>query len=235
MNEILQPINLLTLTSFFVTIAAYWISQKVYLKSARNPLLQPIVIGAAIVIGFLLLTHLSYQRYFRMNQPIHWMMGPATIALAVPLYQNAKAIRSLFLPLLCTIIVGSVITIGSALLLLGFFDTAESTRISMATKSITTPIAMALTDTMGGIASISAVMVIITGALGAIIGLPLMRKLGIKEDAVKGVTLGLTAHAIGTARALEEGHKCGAFSALAMGLTGVLTALVLPWIAPLFL
>lgn len=214
-----------------LTIASYWIGLHCYRLGKRNPILQPIVIGCAVVIAVLLLTPLDFATYHKANQPLLWLLGPATIALAIPLYQNLKTIRSLLLPIICTLLVGGAFTVLVAVAILYWLDGSGPAIISMSTKSITTPFAVAVTETLGGIAAVSAVLVIITGALGAIMIVPLLRRIGIEDDATTGVTLGLAAHAIGTATALEKNHTCGAFAVVSMVLTGVLTAVLLPLIA----
>lgn len=211
-----------------LTVLSFYIGQRLYVRLGKRAYLQPVVAGMFIVIAVLLVLGISYQDYYVSSNPLNLMLGPATVALAVPLYQNARRIRALFLPILLTLLCGSVITVGIAVGIMWLFGTEKTSLISMATKSITTPIAMSVSEKLGGLPSLSAVLVMFTGALGAVIGIPLMRRLGVRDPAVKGIALGLTAHAIGTARALEESEECGAFSALAMGITGVLTAILLP-------
>lgn len=183
------------------------------------------------MIGFLLVLDVPYATYYETSSLLHLMLGPATVALAVPLFQNAKRIRELILPILCTVLVGGTLTVGLAVGILMLFDVSDATLLSMPTKSITTPIAMAVTEKIGGYPALSALYVLVTGAFGAMVGIPLMNAIGIKDEAVKGFTLGLTSHALGTVRALEVSEKCGAFSALAMGITGVVTSIVLPFLA----
>ena len=216
-----------------LTLLAFYIGQQLYLKLGKRAYLQPVVAGMALVICVLLVCGISYQEYYTSSNPLNLMLGPATVALAVPLYQNIRRIRDLFLPIMLTIICGSFITVGTAVGIMWLFGTEPSSILSMTTKSITTPIAMAVSEKLGGLPSLSAVLVMFTGAIGAVIGVPLMKKTGIQDDAVKGIALGLSAHAIGTARALEESEECGAFSALAMGITGVMTAILLPIIVAL--
>ena len=187
-----------------------------------------VVVGTVIVLG------VSYETYYNSSYMLHAMLGPATVALAIPLFQNAKRIRSLLLPILLTVLVGGTLTVSLAVGILWALGADSVTLLSMPTKSITTPIAMIVTEQVGGIPALSAMFVLLTGAIGAIIGIPLMNRMGIKDEGVKGFTMGLTAHALGTARALEEGKECGAFSALAMSVTGVLTAVLLPLVIELF-
>lgn len=228
MNVIVQTMAEFPLFGVVLTLLSFVIGQQLYVRLGKRSYLQPVVAGMVLVIAVLLLLGIPYQVYYRSSDPLNLMLGPATVALAVPLYQNLRRIRALFLPIMLTLVCGSVLTVGVAVGIMWLFDAESTSLISMTTKSITTPIAMAVSEKLGGLPSLSAVLVMVTGALGAVIGIPIMRRLGIQDDAVKGIALGLSAHAIGTARALEESEECGAFSALAMGITGVLTAILLP-------
>lgn len=217
-----------------LTLLAFAIGQQMYRRLGKRAYLQPVVIGMVLVICALLLLDIPYADYYRTSFLLNLMLGPATVALAIPLYQNLRRIRELFLPIVLTLLCGSIITVGLAVGIMWLFGTEITSQISMTPKSITTPIAMAVSEKLGGVPSLTAVLVMLTGALGAVIGVPLMRRAGIEDDAAKGIALGLSAHAIGTARALEESRECAAFSALAMGITGVLTALLLPLLFALF-
>ena len=230
MNNLLSIIINFPLFGVLITVAAFYLGQKLYLKSNRHPVLQPVVIGMAVVIGAVIVLRVPYATYYDSSYLLHAMLGPATVALAIPLFQNAKRIRALLLPIFLTVLVGGTLTVAMAVGILWALDANIKTILSMPTKSITTPIAMIVTEQIGGIPALSAMFVLLTGAVGAMIGIPLMSRIGIKDQGVKGFTMGLTAHALGTARALEESEECGAFSALAMSITGVMTALLLPFI-----
>lgn len=228
MNQLLEWMTGFPLFGLLLTLLAFFLGQQLYNATGRHAYFQPVVAGMFLVIGFLLLARIPYPLYFRSAELLHLLMGPAIVALAVPLFQHARRIRALLLPVILTLLTGGILTVGIAVGIMWLLGASEQSLISMTTKSITTPIAMAVSEKIGGIASLSAVVVMVTGALGAIVGIPIMQRLGIHDNAVKGLTLGLTAHAIGTARALEESEECAAFSALAMGLTGIFTALILP-------
>ena len=230
MMELLTPVTGFPLFGVLITIAAFYAGQKLYLKSNRHPVLQPVVIGMVVVVGTVIVLQVPYETYYQSSYLLHAMLGPATVALAIPLFQNARRIRSLLLPILLTVLVGGTFTVLLAVGILWLLGADTATLLSMPTKSITTPIAMIVTEQIGGIPALSAMFVLLTGAIGAVIGIPMMNRMGIQDDGVKGFTMGLTAHALGTARALEESKECGAFSALAMSLTGVLTAVLLPLI-----
>ena len=234
MEKILGILIAFPLFGVVLTLLAYAIGMQLYLRLGKRAYLQPVVLGMVLVIVALSAFNIPFPDYYRTSDPLNLMLGPATVALAVPLYQNMRRIRSLFLPVILTLICGSILTVGTAVGILWLFGCEPGTLISMTTKSITTPIAMGVSEKLGGVASLSAVLVMITGGLGVMLGIPMMRWMGEEDDVVKGIALGLTAHAIGTARALEESPECGAFSALAMGVTGVLTAILLPLVFAFF-
>jgi putative effector of murein hydrolase len=217
-----------------VTISAYKIGILVYEKSGKNALLQPIVVAYMIMLPILLLADIPYQRYFESVSIIHFILGPATVALALPLYKNLKLIRSYFMPIVVTLVLGSAFTILSALGILWLFDASTTTMLSMTTKSVTAPITIITAQDIGAVPSLAMGFVVITGLLGALLGNFIFKLLRIKHDAAKGFALGLISHAIGIARSVEISEKAAAFAALAMGLVGVLIAVVLPLIVGWF-
>jgi len=211
-----------------VTISAYKIGILVYEKSGKNALLQPIVIAYMIMLPILLLANIPYKQYFESVSIIHFLLGPATVALALPLYKNLKLIRSYFMPIVVTLFLGGTFTILSALGILWLFDASTTTMLSMTTKSVTAPITIITAQDIGAIPSLAMGFVVITGLLGALFGSFIFKILRIKHDAAKGFALGLISHAIGIARAVEISDKAAAFAALAMGLVGVVIAVLLP-------
>lgn len=217
---------LLTLSSFKLGII-------IYEKSNKNTLLQPIIISCFVIMTLLLLTGVSYEEYFKSVEIIHFFLGPATVALALPLYNNLKHIKSLFFPIVITLFVSGVFSIVLAVFLLWILGAELPTILSMTTKSITTPIAIITSEQIGAIPSLAISFVVITGILGALLGSSIFKVLKIKHDSSKGFALGMISHGIGTARAIEISEKAGAFSALAMGLSGIVTAVFLPIIIQL--
>ena len=211
-----------------VTISAYKIGILVYEKSGKNALLQPIVVAYMIMLPILLLADIPYQRYFESVSVIHFVLGPATVALALPLYKNLKLIHAYFVPIVTTLVLGSAFTILSALGILWLFDASTTTMLSMTTKSVTAPITIITAQDIGAVPSLAMGFVVITGLLGALFGSFIFKMLRIKHDAAKGFALGLISHAIGIARSVEISEKAAAFAALAMGLVGVLIAVLLP-------
>ena len=209
-----------------VTISAYKIGILVYEKSGKNALLQPIVVAYMIMLPILLVAKIPYQQYFESVSIIHFILGPATVALALPLYKNLKLIRSYFMPIVATLVLGSAFTILSALGILWLFDASSATMLSMTTKSVTAPITIITAQDIGAVPSLAMGFVVITGLLGALFGNVIFKLLRIKHDAAKGFALGLISHAIGIARSVEISEKAAAFAALAMGLIGVVIAVL---------
>ena len=176
------------------------------------------------------MTGVSYEEYFKSVEIIHFFLGPATVALALPLYNNLKYIKSLFFPIVIALLIAGTFSIVLAVFLLWALGAQLPTILSMTTKSITAPIAIITSEQIGAIPSLAVGFVIITGIIGAVLGTTIFKILNIKHDTSKGFALGVISHGIGTARAIEISQKAAAFSALAMGLSGIVTAIFLPLI-----
>ncbi|MGH8629403.1 MAG: LrgB family protein, partial [Burkholderiales bacterium] len=156
------------------------------------------------------------------------LLGPATVALAVPLYFNFSKLRRLWLPLSVGLVAGSLTAALSAVGIAWLFDASAQTLLALAPKSATAPVAMGITEKLGGPPSLTAILVVSTGILGAIMGPAILNLLRVRDPAVRGFSIGTTSHGIGTARAFQESEEAGAFSGLAMGLTALVSALILP-------
>jgi predicted murein hydrolase (TIGR00659 family) len=211
-----------------VTLAAYVIAQWLYERARLNPLLNPVAIAVVLLVALLSATGTPYQTYFEGAQFVHFLLGPATIALAVPLYSHFGTVRAVLLPMLVALIAGAftavVTAVGTAALLGASFETLAS----LAPKSVTTPIAMGISERIGGLPSLTAVLVILTGILGAMLATPLLNALGIRDWRARGFAAGVAAHGIGTARAFHVSELAGTFAGVAMGLNGLATALLVP-------
>ncbi|HSC85257.1 MAG TPA: LrgB family protein [Pseudomonas sp.] len=210
-----------------ITLAVYQLALAAYEKT-RWFFLQPVLVSMTVLIGVLLLCDLGYQEYRNSTFLLSVLLGPATVALAVPLYLNLRRIRALFWPVLVTLLLGGLVATVLGVGLAWLFGAEHMMLMTLAPKSVTSPIAMLVAEQIGGVAALAAVFVLITGVLGAICGPELLRRIGVHHPAAQGMALGMTAHAVGTARALQEGEECGAFAALAMSLMGMLTAVILP-------
>ena len=218
-----SPLLGLTLT-LLAYQAAYWI----YQRANFNPLLNPVLLAIAMLVTALTLTDTPYATYFDGAQFVHFLLGPATVALAVPLYLQFDRLRKLALPLAVALLAGSVTAIGSAVGIAWLLGAADATLLSLAPKSVTAPIAMGIAEKLGGIPSLTAVMVIMTGVSGAMMAKYVLDALRITDHGVRGFAVGVAAHGIGTARAFQVSEQAGAFAGLGMGLNGLVTALLMP-------
>ena len=211
-----------------LTLVAYLAGVWLFKRSGQKPLCNPVLIAIVLISLLLWTTGMPYQRYFDGAQFIHFLLGPATVALAIPLHAYWKRLRQMALPLVVGLLAGSATAAFSAMGLAWLFGASPETVFSLGPKSVTTPIAMGVAEQIGGIPSLTAVLVILTGILGAM-GFPaLFRVLKVRHRPTQGFAVGLTAHGLGTARAFMVSEEMGAFSALGMGLNGVLTAVLLP-------
>ncbi|MGE4406750.1 LrgB family protein [Pseudomonas sp.] len=217
----------ITLVIFQLAYAAY--------EKTRWVFLQPVLVSMTLIVGVLLLCGLGYEEYRTSAQWLTILLGPATVALAVPLYLNLRRIRELFGPIVITLLVAGTFATALGMALAWAFGADEMILMTLAPKSVTSPIAMLVAEQIGGVVALAAVFVMITGVLGAILGPELLRRFGVQHPAARGIALGLTAHAVGTAQALQESDECGAFAALAMSLMGVMTAVLLPLAVALLL
>ncbi len=217
-----------------LTLAAFVAASRLYQKARCNPLLNPVLLSVIAIVAFLHYSNTSYERYFQGAQFVHFLLGPATVALAIPLYRQFERVRKSAPAILISLLAGSVTAVASAVFLAWLLGAQLVSIISLAPKSVTTPVAMGISEKMGGLPSLTAVMVILTGIIGAMLGPTLLNWLKIKDSAARGLAMGTASHGIGTARALEESELSGAFSGLAMGLIAIATAILLPLLWKLF-
>lgn len=210
-----------------ITLGAYQTALALYNKT-KLMIFQPLFISVSMLVAILLVLDLDYQLYRENTQLLILLLGPATVALAVPLYQNSKRVREVLWPTMITLVIGGVFATVLGVGIAWLLGAEHMIVMALAPKSVTTPIAMLVSEQIGGSASLAAVFVMITGMLGAMFGVELMRLFRIVHPAAVGMALGMVAHAIGTARALQENEEVAAFSALAMSMMGVLTAVALP-------
>lgn len=211
-----------------MTLVAFQAGSWVYNRFNRNPLLNPVMLAVVMVVAVLLATGTSYADYFAGAQFVHFLLGPATVALAIPLYRQFDKVRRSALAIVSSILAGSLAAIGSALAIGAVFGASRDTLVSLAPKSVTAPVAMGISEQLGGLPSLTAVLVILTGIIGAMLGPWVMNLIGVKDWAARGLAMGTASHGIGTARALQVNEVAGAFSGLAMGLNALATAILLP-------
>lgn len=211
-----------------VTLAAYLLAQWLYRRSGGRPLLIPVFTAVALVVGVLWLSGTPYPVYAQGTQLLTLLVGPATVALAVPLFGHRARLKAIWRPLCIALAVGSLTAIASAVGVAWALGGSRETLMSLAPKSATMPIAMPVAQRFGGLPALAAVAVALTGITGTVVSRPLLDLLRVHDPAARGFAIGLTAHAIGMARELQEHPGTGAFAALAMGLNGIATALLMP-------
>ncbi len=225
----LQTAPLFWLTT---TLAAYMIAETIAYAAHRHPLVNPVAIAIALLGTLLKLTGTDYQTYFNGAQFVHFLLGPATVALAVPLYRNLEAVKRNLLPMTAALFVGAVVAVVSALLVARALGAPRAVLVSLAPKSVTAGVAMAVSETLGGAPPLTAVLVIATGILGAVVVTPLMNALKVTDWAARGFAVGLASHGLGTARAFAVHPVAGVFAGIAMGLNAVVTPAIVPALLP---
>ena len=211
-----------------LTLSAFVIASFIYRKFGMHPLLNPVMLSIIAIVLILEFTQTSYSTYFEGAQFVHFLLGPATVALAVPMYRQFHKVRKSAYAILVSLLCGSVTSALTAVLITWLLGAETVSVISIAPKSVTAPVAMGISEQMGGIPSMTAVLVIVTGIIGAMIGPIILDLMRIKDWSVRGFAIGTASHGIGTARALQVNEVAGAFSGLAMGLNALATAILLP-------
>jgi predicted murein hydrolase (TIGR00659 family) len=211
-----------------VTLLVYTIADAVSIWTHRNPLANPVLHSMWIIGVFLKLTDTSYTTYFGGAQFVHFLLGPATVALAVPLYENRKVVASAILPMLVALAAGSVTAVASVVLLAEAAGLPREVVLSMAPKSVTAGVAMGISESLHADPSLTAVAVILTGIMGAITVTPLMNWMAITDFRARGFAVGIAAHGIGTARAFQVDAVAGVFAGIAMSLNALVTSLLVP-------
>ncbi|MFD1194577.1 LrgB family protein [Seohaeicola saemankumensis] len=217
------------------TLVAYLVGDALSRKAARHPLINPVLVAMVLLGGLLWMTGTPYGTYFEGAQFVHFMLGPATVALALPLYANRAQIRRALLPMLAALLAGSATAIVSALWIASAFGIEGPVWLSLAPKSTTAPVAIGISEQLGGLPTLTAALVILTGIIGAVIVTPLMRLMRIRDWRARGFAVGVAAHGIGTARAFQVNDTAGAFAGIGMGLNAMLTAIIAPYVVSLLL
>lgn len=216
------------------TLAAYWIGSMIFLAAHRNSLANPVLI-AVIILGTLLwISGTQYQTYFEGAQFVHFMLGPATVCLGLPLYDNLHRVRQAALPVIAALLVGSLVAVVSALLIARAFGLDHNLLASLAPKSTTAPVAIGIAERIGGQPTLTVVLVLATGIFGAVIATPLLNMLQITDWRARGFATGVAAHGIGTARAFQVNETAGVFAGIGMGLNAILTSVIAPLILSIF-
>lgn len=228
MNETLEYLRDSPLTWVFLTLAAYRAGVWLRDRTGAHPVAQPVLTATALIIVILLVLGVDYETFMTGGSFIHLVLGPATVALAVPLHRQAHHLKEMLVPVLVALPVGAVVAIGSAVLLVRGLDGDAVLERTLAPKSATTPVAIAVTEHAGGVPALVAVFTIVAGIIGAVFGPWLLDRLGVRDRRARGLAMGAVSHGIGTARSLHEDPLEGAFAGLSMGLTALATSLLVP-------
>ena len=215
------------------TLVVWQLSVAISAAARGHALAHPVPIAIALLVALLLVTGTPYAAYFQGAQYIHFLLGPATVALAIPMHANLARIRASARGVLPGILAGSVTAAVSAMLLARLFGAPREIVLSLAPKSVTTPIAMGIAEGIGGNPSLAAVFVLLTGLVAGIVGPPALRIIGVTDWRAVGLAAGTAGHGLATARILLVSETAGAFGGLAIGLNGVLTAMLVPFLATL--
>lgn len=207
----------------------------VYLyKRTKITLIQPLLISMLIIIPFLKITGIDYKTFCDQTRILNFMLGPSVVALGYVLYEQIEHIKGNVISILTAVFVGSVVGIFSVMFIAKLFGADHMLISSLAPKSVTTPIAMSLAEKNGGVPALTAAFVVICGIFGGLVGPVILRHIGIKSKIAQGLAMGSSAHALGTARAMEMGALEGAISGLAIGIMGIMTALLIPFAEMMF-
>jgi predicted murein hydrolase (TIGR00659 family) len=210
------------------TILAYLVAATAARRLGNPPWANPVLMSVLLLTPLLALTNTDYSRYFEGAQFIHFLLGPATVALALPLWDHRQTIKTALAPIFFALLIGSVVAAGSAILLADAFGLPDEVLRSLAPKSTTAPVALGISEAIGGIPTLTAVLVILTGIIGAMTVTPLMNLMKVSDWQARGFAVGVAAHGIGTARAFQVNPTAGAYAGIAMALNALLTSLIVP-------
>ena len=225
-----EPLFWLTLT-----IGSYLMADFIYRKSNLFPLLNPVAISVLIVSLTLVSFNIDYERYFDGAKFIHFLLGPATVALAIPIYKKWNLIISNSKAIFLSLMVGSIFAILITFSLSSYLDLKDELILSLLPRSVTAPIAMGISEIIGGIPSLTAIITLITGIIGASLGVFVFDLMKLKKMEARGFSLGLASHGVGTARAMSRDKNAGVFAAVGMGLSGLITSIIIPLFLKLIL
>lgn len=214
-----------------VTIGVFETFDTLSKRSQRHPLCHPVLWATPVLIGILLLTETPYATYKSATLPLSFLLGPAVVGLAVPIWAERARIRRLIVPIMLALLAGSITSAVSAVGILSLFGAPSDILASIAPRATTTPVAMAIATQLGGIPALAAVIVLFAGVIGAMIATPVLNALNIMDYRARGMAIGVAAHGIGAARAFQIDTATGAMASLGMALNAIVTAALLSVIA----
>jgi len=227
MKDILQWELFTPLFGFFLSPLIYLIARRIYQKTGWM-LAHPLLVSSAVIIGLLQAADLSYEFYYKGARLWNWLVGPATVALAVPVYRQRYSLISNWQAVLCGVISGSIAGVVGVWMLGWLFGLADPLTLSLIPKSVTIPIAVGISTIIGGIPSLTVCATIVTGIFGAAIGPALLKLFQVKHDVAKGIALGTASHGAGVQQALQANQTQGAMAGLSVGIVGVISAVIIP-------
>ncbi len=233
LDHLWAPLSAQPLLWLVVTLAGYAVGRTIQRASGNSPLASPVLIAIVLAAAAVLATGTSYQAYFSGAQFINFLLGPATIALAVPLARNAALIRCNLRSLGLALLAGSLTSIVSGVAIVSLLGGSRIVALSMAPKSVTTPIAMAVSQQIGGVPALTASLAILGGIIAAITGQQMLERFRIRDWRAHGLAAGVAGSGVAAAQVAGRHELAAAFAALGIGLNGLLTALVVPLLAPL--
>ena len=219
------------LLALILTLTAYQIGYALYMRSQRNPLVNPVAIAVLLVAVCLEVLDMPYAKYFEGAQFVHFLLGTATVSLAIPIYRGLSGLRGRVFPLLLALVAGGITSILSAVGIAHWLGADHAIVGAMVSKSVTAPIAMGIAERLGYSPTLTAVFAVITGILGAILARFVLDGLGMKVWWQRGFAIGVAAHGLGTSRAFSVHPEAGTYASLAMGLHGILGAVAIPLLA----
>ncbi|WP_195999739.1 LrgB family protein [Clostridium sp. 1001271B_151109_B4] len=211
----------------FISLVAYEIGQIIYEKT-KLPIFNPLLVAIVIVIALLKIFNIDFETYNQGGQFINMFLGPATVILAVPLYKQLSLLKKNFIPIIIGITVGCFVSVISIILLSKVFGLDNNIIISLLPKSVTTPIGIEISNSLGGVTGVTVLAIIITGITGAIIAPIVCKIFRITNPVAIGIGIGTASHAVGTSKALEIGETEGAMSSLSIGIAGLMTVVIAP-------
>lgn len=217
-----------------VTLAAYELGCWMQRRCTGSPLINPVLIAIVTIAGGLELCGISYESYLIGGGLIRFLLGPATVALALPIFANLGHLRRAAIAIVAAVCVGGTVASGSAILIAWLLGAPRDLLLSLAPKSVTTPIAIGISEQINGYPALTAVLVIASGITGAMLSGRLYDWIGVRDWEARGLATGIAAHGIGTAQMLTVNETAGAFAGLAIGLNGLFTAVALPLVMRFF-
>lgn len=228
MAELLDWLRSEPLPLLVLTVAAYWVGLRLRELTNAHPVAQPVLVAIVIVAPVLLLADIDYSAYAEGTEFITFLLGPATVALAIPLHRQISKLRGFVLPLAVAIPIGSAVAIATAIGVVRLLGGTEELALTLAPRAATTPVSIAVSAELGGISALTAALTIVSGILGAVAGPTVLTLLRVRDPRVRGIATGGSSHGIGTSRVLLDSETEGAFSGLAMGLTALTVSVLTP-------